>query len=79
MPNITVKNIPESIYQKLKEQAEANHRSINSQIIANLEQALTPNRVSSEEVLSQARKLRERIKGRLSNEEIREAIKSGRP
>ncbi|MEX2601200.1 MAG: Arc family DNA-binding protein, partial [Balneolaceae bacterium] len=40
MPSITVKNIPDSIYNKLKQQAQAQHRSMNSEIIACLERTV---------------------------------------
>ena len=40
MPAITVKNIPDLIYENLKFAAKAHHRSINSEIIACLEKEL---------------------------------------
>lgn len=70
MPSITVKNIPDAIYTKLKQQAEARHRSMNSEIIACLEQSVEPNRVSPDEILRQARMMRKKVKGSLSAEEI---------
>lgn len=79
MPSITIKNIPEHIYNRLKEQANAQHRSINSQIIAYLEKAVEPNQVSSEEILYNARSMRNRVKGSLDAEEIQKAIDEGRP
>ncbi len=79
MPSITVKNIPQPIYKKLKKQAEAQHRSMNSQIIACLEESVEPKRVSPEEVIRQARMMRKKAKGSLSMEEIQNAIDQGRP
>ena len=79
MPSITVKNIPEPIYQQLKKRAQAQHRSINSEIIACLEQSTLPHRPSPEEFLRQARKMRQQAKGSLSAQEIQEAIDQGRP
>lgn len=79
MPSITVKNIPDSIYNKLKQQAEAQHRSMNSEIIACLERNVEPNRVSADEILGQARIMRKKVKGSLSTEEIQRAIDQGRP
>ena len=78
MPSITVKNIPDSIYNKLKIQAEMQHRSMNSEIIACLERYVDPYRVSSDEVLYKARQMRKKIKGSLSSKEIDNAINSGR-
>ncbi len=79
MPSITVKNIPDSIYKKLKQQAEAQHRSMNSEIIACLERTVEPTRISSDEVLRQARIMRKKVKGSLSADEIQDAIDQGRP
>ncbi len=79
MPSITVKNIPEPIYKKLKQQAEAQHRSMNSEIIACLEQSVEPKRVSPDEILRQARMMRRKVKGSLPAEEIQDAIAQGRP
>jgi len=79
MPSITVKNIPDSIYNKLKQQAQAQHRSMNNEIIACLEQTVEPKRVSPDEILRQARILRKKVRGSLSAEEIQDAIDQGRP
>jgi len=37
MPSLTLKNIPPSLHAKLKESAEKNRRSLNSEILARLE------------------------------------------
>lgn len=79
MPSITVKNIPDSIYNKLKQQAQAQHRSMNSEIIACLERSVEPNRASPDEILLQARLLRKKARGSLTAEEIQDAIDQGRP
>lgn len=60
MVTITVKNIPEEIYEKIKLQARANHRSVNSEIISIFEHAIqkrTPTDVKV--MLERARKVRE--------------------
>lgn len=79
MPSITVKNIPEEIYKRVREQADAHHRSINSEIIACLEQAVKSQQLSPEEILQEARRMRKKVKGSLSSEEIDSAIREGRP
>ncbi|MDZ7719143.1 MAG: Arc family DNA-binding protein [Balneolaceae bacterium] len=79
MPSITVKNIPEEIYDRVREQAKAHHRSINSEIIACLEQTVNPQQVSTDDILQEARRLRKKAKGSLSSEEIESAINQGRP
>lgn len=79
MPSITVKNIPEEIYNKVREQAEAHHRSINSEIIACLEQTVQARTISDDQILKEARRLRKKAKGSLSNREIEDTINQGRP
>lgn len=78
--NLTLKNIPDAIYERLKEAAQAHHRSLNSEVIACLEQALMPARVGPEEHLAQARRIRAGLKtGVFKAEEIAQAIEQGRP
>ncbi|HLR32750.1 MAG TPA: Arc family DNA-binding protein [Fodinibius sp.] len=79
MPSITVKNIPEEIYDRVREQAKAHHRSINSEIIACLEQTVASHQVSTDDILQEARRLRKKVKSSLSSEEIESAINQGRP
>lgn len=59
MPTVTVKNIPADIYEKLKQSAEASHRSINSEIIACIEHTVRSQAIAPELVLAGARRLRE--------------------
>ena len=77
---ITLKNIPDPIYARLKETAEAHHRSLNSEVIACLENALLPMQVSANERLTRARQLRSRLATTVFlATEIDEAIDQGRP
>lgn len=57
MPTVTVKNIPAEVYEKLKKAAEINHRSINSEIIACIERAVSNREIDPEVVLAEARRL----------------------
>ena len=41
MVTVTIKNIPEQIYERIKAQARSNHRSINGEILSILEQAIS--------------------------------------
>jgi plasmid stability protein len=79
MPSITLKNIPAPLYQKIKNRAKAQHRSINSEIIACLEYTAQAIRVPSEEILLQAHHIRQGIKKGISSDEIQQAIDQGRP
>lgn len=80
MATITLKNIPDDLYGRLKLQAQAHRRSINSELIHCLEEILRPRKVSVEEQLERIRRLRPRIDTQAVNaEEILEAIDDGRP
>ena len=78
--NITIKNIPDPLYDRLKQSAEINHRSINSEVIALLERALFPIRMSPEERMARANVLRQDIAPYVvTAEDIDAAIDEGRP
>jgi plasmid stability protein len=79
MITVTVKNIPQELYARLKQQAEANRRSLNSEIIFCLEQSVTSKKVDPNELIAQARRIRELTAGYLiSDDEFNEAKNSGR-
>ena len=60
MYSITVKNIPTDIYQNLKRSAKANRRSINSEIILIIEEAVKSKKIEPAEFLVRTRELRDR-------------------
>lgn len=60
---LTLKNIPDDVYQQLKAAAAAHHRSLNSEAIVCLESVLTPTRVSPADRLERARRLRAELEG----------------
>ncbi|HLO14109.1 MAG TPA: Arc family DNA-binding protein [Anaerolineales bacterium] len=80
MVTVTIKNIPEDIYEKIKMQAKANRRSVNSEIISIFEHAVqkrTP--IDVQEILERARKVRELTANyTITNEEIDRWKKEGR-
>ncbi|MBO6535414.1 MAG: Arc family DNA-binding protein [Balneolaceae bacterium] len=78
MANITIKNIPDEVYEQLKERAKRNRRSINNEVIHLIESQFRANQINVEEVLYKARKLRSKMKGSLTEEEIRQAINRDR-
>ncbi len=61
MPAITIKNIPDDLYNQLKLAAEQHRRSINSELIACVEKALSPNKISAQEHIAGARRIRQRL------------------
>ncbi len=80
MPAVTVKNLPDGLYQRLKANAQAHHRSINGELIATLERALCIQPTDPEQQLAKIRALRSGLDlPLLDPDEIRAAIESGRP
>jgi len=80
MASITVKNIPEELYQRLKAAAKGNRRSINGEIISRIERSLTPRRAPTEQLVARIRRLHESFDGRtLTVEQIEDARHEGRP
>jgi len=77
---ITVKNIPAGLYERLKQSAALHHRSINSEIIALIEERISVRKRTPEDFLASARALREKT-GRyeLRKEFIDRAKREGRP
>lgn len=80
MASITLKNIPDDLYELLRVQAAAHHRSINSEMIHCLEKVLKPYTSSVEERLARLRELRSRIQhDQFDAIEIMAAIDRDRP
>lgn len=77
--NMTLKNIPEDLYLRLKESAGLEHRSLNGQAITCLERVLKPQRRPLKEVMHHACALRSRHESfQLTRDEIQRAIREGR-
>ncbi len=79
MTTYTVKNIPPTIYEKLKRSAELNRRSINSEIIFCIENTVQSQAVDPELVLRRARKLRSLTEDApITEDELKMAKEDGR-
>lgn len=80
MPNITLKNIPDKLYDRLKESAKVNHRSLNSEILHCLEKTLHTQTANLTEQLAIAQALRQKTAhATVSQQEWNDAIVEGRP
>lgn len=80
MASITIKNIPQELYEKLKETASIHHRSINNEMINCLETLLMPKRITASDRIKKARELRSQLNAdRIDTNEISNAISTGRP
>ena len=79
MPTYTLKNISPDLFDKIKKSAEINRRSINSQILAILEENLTSTKLDPEQIILAARALREKSAHyHLTDEVLNEAKRAGR-
>ena len=79
MRSITIKNIPDPLHQRLRQEATRHHRSLNSEIIACLQQAIGSQPVEAEALLAKARAIRTQFKGQLTDAAIKEMKSQGRP
>lgn len=80
MQNITVRDIPDRIYQAIKQNAIANKRSINAEILYGLEQNYQSMLQSKRHTIEELRRLRAKTEGKiyLTETEITEAKNEGR-
>jgi hypothetical protein len=81
MPSITLKNIPERLYERLKYFAKLRHRSLNSEIIFNLEKSVGLAEEDPEKLRQEGKAFRDRVRNKVqvTSEEIEKAINEGRP
>ncbi len=80
MPALTIKNIPDDLYARLKEAAQAHHRSLNSEILYCVERTLGSHKIDVSEHLTVARALRAKTASNpLTDDELNAAKNKGRP
>ncbi len=80
MPALTIKNIPESLFEQLKSAAEQHRRSINSEVLICIEQALIAKKSDPSERLKRIEQLRGSIKSsNIRIVDINHSIENGRP
>ncbi len=77
---LTLKNIPDDVYARLKIAAETHRRSMNSEAIVCLEAMLLPDKVAPTERLARARALRDTLpQGKFRARDIDALKREGRP
>jgi len=77
---LTLKGIPDDVYERLKISAEAHRRSLNSEAIVCLETVLLPGKMPPAERLARARALRASLpKGKFHVKDIDILKREGRP
>jgi len=76
---ITLKGIPDDVYQQLKRSAEVNRRSLNSEALACLETLLLPRKTTALEHIAKAREIRATLKNKaFKPQDIDSAKRQGR-
>ncbi len=76
---LTLKNIPDAVYEQLKAAAVAHRRSLNSEAIVCLETVLLPRRASPDEQLAHVRELRASLEFKVSAQDVDAFKVEGRP
>ena len=61
---LTLKNVPDAVYEQLNIAAEVHHRSLNSEVIACLETILLPVKKNPLERLAHVRLVRSQFEGK---------------
>ena len=80
MPTLTIKNIPDALYSRLKETAQAHHRSLNGEILYCVERALGSHKMDTDEILATATRLRAKTANHpMTDDDMNVAKNEGRP
>lgn len=78
--SLTLKNVPDEVYERLKASAASNRRSLNSEAIVCLESVLIPARATAGERLARAQALRAALpKATFRAKDIDAYKRKGRP
>ncbi len=78
MANLTLKNLPHDVHQRLRQRAERNRRSLNQEAIDCLRAATSAHPVDVEDLLVGIRSARGNVRGRFSPATIRSLRERGR-
>jgi len=79
MPTVTIENVPDRLYEKLKKRAEENRRSINNEVIFCLKHSLQGGRMDPEAFLAKVEALQQQTSlTPLTDEILRAAKEEGR-
>jgi plasmid stability protein len=79
MATLTLRNVPEPVYERLKKFAERNRRSLNSEVLTRLEQSVGGAVPDVEAEIARVERLRKFCKGPpVTPEQLKAMIESGR-
>jgi hypothetical protein len=79
MPGITLKNIPDALYQRLVDVARAHHRSLTKEIIFALERHVQQPTQDKTELLERIRAVRDRYPPTINDADVEDWKETGRP
>ncbi len=80
MANVTLKGIPDDLYERIKQEAAENHRSLNSEIIHRLARSARAPAVDPDRFLRDLARTQERLSmPPLTDDLLRSARDEGRP
>lgn len=79
MPSLTLKNMPEALLEALRNEAAANRRSLNQEVIVRLERSLETRTVEPEAFIAELRAFRRERGVEPVTEEILRKAREGRP
>ena len=80
LPDVALRGIPGPLHRELKSSARRNHRSLNGEILARLEESVRPGPVNPQALLDRIRKRNETLGPLdLSEDTLREMRNTGRP
>lgn len=69
MRTITIKNVPDDLYERLSKSAAENRRSINSEVIVCIERAVRSRKLgTTEDILSRAREVRKKTASHMTTD-----------
>ncbi|MEQ1604367.1 MAG: Arc family DNA-binding protein [Pyrinomonadaceae bacterium] len=69
MATLTIRNVPSELYEALTQKAKRRHRSLNSEVIIQLQTVLGQREMDVETELEEIRLFREKLKGLHTTEE----------
>ena len=79
MATITLKDIPQNVHKALKQRAKRSGRSLNREVLAILVSSVMPRKVDVDAYLVEIRHHRESLPGRLTDDLLEDAKRTGRP
>lgn len=78
MSTITIKSVPPEIHRELKFKATLHHRSLNNEIINNLEESLGWHQIKDADIRVEAEKMRKKFSLNITGKQLKKFKEQGR-